>query len=268
MKNKANNILKHLLDDGFDFDKTIKEVDELRLAYCQQNDVDNANTAWAVKTIVGIHRDYRKVFSLLQSKQYYDAWCLLERIEIDLSFLMRNCPGTKSAVEYVEVMVRRLQSLFPYRIFISTVMVITERTCNICGKKRSLRSHCGHFAGHVYSGELCCDVVQKCELHGADLVANPEHKYAVVFPSDETGKKDNYDYQLLDYLMSVWKGPYNPWHYITIYTHKKPCEFPKLTDVSFCPCGSGKLYEECCKNDPKGVKHIIYEFRPGLNPSL
>ena len=266
MKNKANNILKHLLDDGFDLDKTIKEVDGLRLAYRQQNDTDNANTAWAIMTIVGIHRDYRKVFSLLQSKQYYDAWCLLERIEIDISFLLRNFPRTKGAVEYVEIIVRRLQSLFPYRLFISTVIVITERTCKICGKRRTLRNHCGHYVGHVYAGELCCDEEKKGELHGADLVTNPEHKYAVVFPSDENGKKDNYDYQLLDCLMGVWKDPYSPWHYVTIHTHKKPEEFPQLSEDSLCPCGSGKRYKNCCKDNQEGIKHVIYEIRPGLNP--
>ena len=267
MRIRANNILEHLLDDGFDFDKTIKEVDGLRQAYRQQNDTDNANTAWAIMTIVGIHRDYRMVFSRLQIKQYYDAWCLLERIEIDISFLLRNFPGTKGAVEYVEIMVKRLQSLFPYRLFISTVMVITERTCSICGKKRSLRSHCGHYTGHVYAGELCCDEVQKGELRGADIVTNPEHKYSVLFPGDENGQKDNYDYQLLDYLMGVWKDPYNPWHYVTIHTYKKPKEFPELNDDSFCPCGSGKCYAECCKNNPKGIKHVVYEFRSGLHSS-
>ena len=70
MKNKASEILKHLLDKDFDFDATIQEVDELRLDYRQSGDEEKANTAWAVIVILRIHRDFRRVHSLLQ-----DIYC-------------------------------------------------------------------------------------------------------------------------------------------------------------------------------------------------
>ena len=31
-----------------------------------------------------------------------------------------------------------------------------------------------------------------------------------------------------------------------------------------CICGSGKKYEDCFKNDSKGIKHVVYEFGFGL----
>ena len=43
MKNKAQEILSHLLEDGFDYDATIHEVDALRKDYQQQHDEENAN---------------------------------------------------------------------------------------------------------------------------------------------------------------------------------------------------------------------------------
>ena len=52
MKNKAQTILSHLLEDGFDFEATIKEVDALRKNYQQQHDEENANVAWATLEIV------------------------------------------------------------------------------------------------------------------------------------------------------------------------------------------------------------------------
>ena len=82
MKNKASEILKHLFDKDFDFDATIQEVDELRRDYRQSGDEEKANTAWAVIVILRIHRDFRRVHSLLQDKKYYEAWCLMESIEI------------------------------------------------------------------------------------------------------------------------------------------------------------------------------------------
>ena len=265
MKNKAKEILDHLLDEGFDCDTAIEEIDEQRKAYQTQHDEENANVAWATQTIVRLHRDYREVFSMLKNKHYYEAWCRMEQIEIGISNLLRNFSGIRNAVEYISMMVKQLQSLYPYKVFLSTVILIKERTCSICNKKRTIRHHCGHFTGYVYNGELCYDRVEKCVLEGVDIVFNPEHKYAVAFGRrDENDKEDHYDYRLLDGLMSRWRDPYIPWHYITVHTHKSLDEFPGLKDESLCPCGSGKEYGECCKNDPEGVKHVIYEFRPGM----
>lgn len=265
MKNKAQKIIKHLLEDGFDYDATIKDIDALRKGYQQQHSEENANVAWATLEIVSLHRDYRKAYSMLQNKQYYEAWCLLEQIEIGIANLLRNFLGVLNAVEYISIIVRQLQSLYPYKVFLSTEMLIKERTCSICGKKRSIRHHCGHFPGHVYNGEMCCDHVKKFALKGVAIVFNPEHKYAVAFGRNgENDHEDHYDYKLLDGLMDWWKDPYSPWHYTIKHIHKSPDDFPKLKDDDYCPCGSGKKYMVCCKNDPEGVKHVVYEYRPGL----
>ena len=255
MRSKANEILKHLLEDGFDHDATIKEVDVLRKNYQQQNDVDNANVAWAIQ--------------LLRDGEYYKVWCLLEHIEIGIGTLLRNFPGTKNAVSYIDTIVKQLQSLYPYKLFCSTVVLVKKRTCSICGKERVLRHHCGHYAGHVYCGELCHDIVESAELEGVDIVTNPQHKYAVAFLTNESGERiDHYNYMLLASLMQDWDNPYKPWHYVVNPIHKSPEEFPDLTDDSTCPCGSGKVYSECCKNDPEGIKFLEYEYRWGLKEPI
>lgn len=264
MKNKASEILKHILDKDFDFDAIIKEVDELRLTYRKQGDEENANIAWATKSILCIHRDFRRSYSLLQDKKFYEAWCLMEKIEIAVGFLLKNCPGALNAVKYISSMVKQLQSLYPYKVFLSTEILIKERTCSICGKKRMIRHHCGHFPGYVYIGEMCYDTVKAVSLEGISLVFDPEHKYAVAFSSDENGKEDHYNYMLLEEVMKFWKDPFMAWHYTTQHIHKSPDEFPGLTDEAECPCGSGEKYSECCKNDPEGVKHMVYLFGPGL----
>lgn len=263
MNNRASEILKHIFDKGFDFDATIKEVDELRLGYRQQGDVEKANTSWALMVILRIHRDFRKVHTMLLEKQYYEAWCLMETIEIAVDNLLRNFPGTLNAVKYISMMVWQLQSLYPYKVFMSTEILIKERTCSICGKKRTIRHHCGHFPGYVYNGEMCYDTIEAAAFEGVSFVFDPEHKYAVAFLSDGNGRKDQYDYMLLEGVMKFWKDPFMIWHYTTKHIHKSPEEFPGLTDDSMCPCGSGKKYGECCKNDPEGVKHVVYMFGAG-----
>lgn len=263
MNNRASEILKHIFDKGFDFDATIKEVDELRLGYRQQGDVEKANTSWALMVILRIHRDFRKVHTMLLEKQFYEAWCLMETIEIAVDNLLRNFPGTLNAVKYISMMVWQLQSLYPYKVFMSTEILIKERTCSICGKKRTIRHHCGHFPGYVYNGEMCYDTIEAAAFEGVSFVFDPEHKYAVAFLSDGNGRKDQYDYMLLEGVMKFWKDPFMIWHYTTKHIHKSPEEFPGLTDDSMCPCGSGKKYGECCKNDPEGVKHVVYMFGAG-----
>lgn len=263
MNNRASEILKHIFDKGFDFDATIKEVDELRLGYRQQGDVEKANTSWALMAILRIHQDFRKVHTMLLEKQFYEAWCLMETIEIAVGNLLRNFPGTLNAVKYISMMVWQLQSLYPYKVFMSTEILIKERTCSICGKKRTIRHHCGHFPGYVYNGEMCYDTIEAAAFEGVSFVFDPEHKYAVAFLSDGNGRKDQYDYMLLEGVMKFWKDPFMTWHYTTKHIHKSPEEFPGLTDDSTCPCGSGKKYGECCKNDPEGVKHVVYMFGAG-----
>lgn len=263
MNNRASEILKHIFDKGFDFDATIKEVDELRLGYRQQGDVEKANTSWALMVILRIHRDFRKVHTMLLEKQFYEAWCLMETIEIAVDNLLRNFPGTLNAVKYISMMVWQLQSLYPYKVFMSTEILIKERTCSICGKKRTIRHHCGHFPGYVYNGEMCYDTIEAAAFEGLALVFDPEHKYAVAFLSDGNGRKDQYNYMLLEEVMKYWRDPFMAWHYTTKHIHKSPEEFPGLTDDSMCPCGSGKKYGECCKNDPEGVKHVVYMFGAG-----
>ena len=100
-------------------------------------------------------------------------------------------------------------------------------------------------------------------FEGVSFVFDPEHKYAVAFLSDGNGRKDQYDYMLLEGVMKFWKDPFMIWHYTTKHIHKSPEEFPGLTDDSMCPCGSGKKYGECCKNDPEGVRHVVYMFGAG-----
>ena len=264
MKNKATEILQHLFEDGFDLNATINDVDALRKEYRHLGDEGNANTAWALRTILWIHQNYRETFSLLKDRRYYDAWCLMDRVDIAIGNLLRNFPGTEDAVKFVSRMVCQLQSLYPYKIFFSTVLLIQERKCSICGETRSIRRHCGHHPGYVYGGEMCCDEITKASFLGADIVFDPEHKYSVAFATDKQGNKiDQYDYRLLESLMSAWKHPYTPWHYTTKHIHKSPAEFPGLTDMSLCPCGSGNKYGECCKNDPAGVKHVVYSFGVG-----
>lgn len=250
-----------LREDGFDLNSALNDVKNELADAKSKKDEDSANKLWAIQAVVNIHIKMIEVFNLLQSKNYYNGWCEAEQIEIECNNLKRNFPGVYLIVKDIYECIIRLQSLYPYRIFSSYVMKINRESCSICGKPRGIRTYCGHRKGYVYNGELCCNIVEQCELKGIDIVENPVHKYAVLFPVDKDGNQvDNYDYSLLSGLMLYWKKPFQRWLYTIKHTHKPISDFPGLSDDNVCPCGSGKNYSECCKLDEEGVKHRVYTF--------
>lgn len=259
MKNKANDIIVHLTDDDFDYDRCIADIDAEKKKYQENQDEENANVAWIIEHIVIAHKAFVDTFKLLKAKEYYKAWCELEQIEILCNSIVKICPGSTVALKYIIDTVHNIQLLYPYRVFTSTVLVVKERVCSICGRKRTIRNHCGHFVGHLYNGEMCHDSIKSCELKGIDIVFNPEHKYTVLGIDGSV----NYDYSVVDTLVDWWPSPYCGWHMIPEILYLKPEAIPNLQDDNLCPCGSMKRYSECCKDNPKGIKHVRYNLIPG-----
>lgn len=260
-ESKYSDILKHLRDDSFDYKGALgviqQDLQDAR-KNCQER---QANKLWAIKTVVEIHQEMVVLYKLLQMREYYKAWCEAEIMEIMCDNLRRNFTGVYPLVKGLYECIIRLQGLYPYKLFCSYVMQIKQERCSICNQIRSVRHDCGHRRGYVYNGRFCCNIVEKSELKGIDIVENPVHKYAVLFTVGKDGNsEDNYDYSLVEGLMQYWTKPFQHWEYCIKHVHKSVSDFPELTDDDYCPCGSWKKYGECCKSDPEGIKHKIYEF--------
>lgn len=255
-----NQILAKLRSDGCDYDAAIGAIKSEKQAAQDAGDELYANQLWAAETIIKIHLQFVKTFELLKAGRYYEAWCEVEQVEINIQFLAYNSQEGLENVKDIYAMIRQLQSLYPYRLFASYVMHVKKEKCSICGKERSIRNFCGHRTGRVYNGELCCNIVTDTELKGLDIVENPAHKYSVMFPSDTEGRHDHYDYTLVQGLMQYWSKPFQLWKYVVRKVYKQRAEFPSLTNESYCPCGSGKSYGECCALNAEGIEQKIYTF--------
>ena len=220
------------------------------------------NLLWAKLTITEIYAQYVDVYKKLSDSLFYEAWCAAERVEIDCINLKRNFQDLFHFVEPLYTSIIYIQRLYPYNLFSSYVINIKSEVCSICGSVRSIRKDCGHRKGYVYKGELCCNEVVDFEFKGIDLVENPVHKFAVLFLCDKNGDKiDHYNYCLLEGLMEHWDKPFQSWSYSVEDIFKTVTDFPGLNDNSYCPCGSGKKFVDCCKNNPLGIKHKLYSFR-------
>lgn len=203
--------------------KTIRdEWEQERLACRECCDEQGANYAWVIRSILETHLLYREMYNLLTQGEYYKAWCHAEQVELLSNTIKENGGANYAYVESIANQIRLLQSIYPYRFFISTVIDIKEEVCSVCGAKRSFETWCGHTTGKIYNGELCCNVVTQYEIKSMDLVMNPVHKYAVVFLSNQDGEqRDHYDYLLVEGLMKYWKSPYQWWTFRMEEENKK-----------------------------------------------
>ncbi len=255
-----NKILSKLRSDGCNYGAALDAIKAEKQIAQVSGDGKCANQLWVVETLIEIHQQFKETFKLLKARQYYEAWCKAEQVEINSQFLAHNSQEGFEHIKDIIAIVRQLQSLYPYKFFASYVMHVKKEKCSICGRERTIRTFCGHSVGKVYNGELCCNIVTDAELKGIDIVENPVHKYSVLFPSDAEGRHDYYDYTLVEGLMKYWSKPFQLWKYVVRNDFKQKAEFPGLTNESHCPCGSGKSYGECCALNAEGIKHRIYTF--------
>jgi hypothetical protein len=227
-----------------------------------------ANIAWFLGEAIECWKKWVEIYAEIKSKAYYDAWCKLERIEIDATSLLRNrfCDPTELKLDLLLTQVEQVQSLFPYRAFASPEFIVRRRTCSVCGADVTPWSNCGHDKGKVYRGHLCVHMIQEMDLVSISIVENPVQKYSVLFLDGGEGASDHYNYDAVDYLFDRIRSPFSGWtltwtnarHPHSLYSHVKPGD-P-------CPCDSGAPYQSCCLPQPGVLRpHAQIEFEEYLD---
>ena len=227
---------------------------------------DAAEELCCHEQILTIQECYLKAFAQMKTGEYYEAWCVLEKAENTLSWLLTNYPKYAGCFElrFICATVPRLQSLFPYKYFISPEFLIRTKRCSICEKNISIRNPCGHRVGGVYKGKICHREVSDIEVLGTAIVANPSQKYSVVFLSDPATKerKDQYNYSVVQYLISRLAEPFDGWsHEVTKRRHPHS-RYSFVGRNEKCPCESGMKYKKCCLlTDGVLRPHIQFTFQ-------
>jgi len=238
-----------------------------------------AKMIWCYEHILQIHQSYLKAFFELKNGQYYQAWCTLERVEIELNSLARHFTQENDdeyMLDFIGRHTEQFQKVFPYKLFISPAFLQFEKKCSICGKLISIRNPCGHLKGEIYHGEECLHEVTKAEFLELSVVSNPVQKYSVLFMSDPDTKKevDHYDYSLVKYVISGLNKPFDAWDVQLTRIRQPHSLFAHISKDDKCPCESGKIYKNCCMKasgvlrphikilfhvpPPDGLPEIIY----------
>src|SRR6266567_8495852 len=95
------------------------ELHSLKASFILADNEEGANHIAAKECIFEIQNNYISVFKLLQNADYYEAWRLLERVEIDIKFLLQHFEPTRDEYQilFIKKYVSQLQQLFPYKLF-------------------------------------------------------------------------------------------------------------------------------------------------------
>ena len=182
-----------------------KLVSHYAEAIKSRNEVE-ANDYWLRIQVYEINKDFLSMYNCLKSNQFYNAWCLLGKIEIKINHVEKNFDlNGLINLKLIKNMVPNYMSLFPYKWFLSREMVVEKVKCSICDKEIKPRSRCEHKKGKLYMGKLCANVITKARLVGVGLVTNPADYYGVVYSKNVD---EEYDYTILKKLISELKSPF------------------------------------------------------------
>ena len=234
-----------------------KPLDDLLNKAIKHNNEKISFLCWEYLTCIKIIKKYYFIFDLLKKRNYYDAWKGLEQNEILILDLKRNQIDLKNykLISYIEEYIPKFQALYPYKLFISPEYYVTQMRCGICNKIVDPINGCNHIPGRVYLGKICTQIVEEGTIKTTAVVENPQQKYSVMFPDIDNPTK----YQLLEYFIPQLDNPYIYWAYSvrTEYINDKTY---KINDDERCPCGSKKLYKDCCKSKYPLKPRPHYEF--------
>ena len=140
-------------------DNLDQELQELKKEFVKEDKQAEAKRIWILQTIIKIHSDFRDVYKLLKSKEYYEGWRKLEQIEIILSSLKKHFSYDENSYKLwqIEKAVKNLQVIFPYRLFASSEILKKKKKCSVCDKEISIRKPCGHIVGEIYTGKCAIE---------------------------------------------------------------------------------------------------------------
>ncbi len=245
-----------------DGDAVLRSLADLKRLAIQANDEAETKRLWCYEQALLIQNRYISAFNKMKDGEYYEGWCELEQIELNLNRLERHKSLLKADfhLSLIRIHTSRFQELFPYMVFGSPEIVIKKRVCSTCGQPRGLRSGCGHIVGEIYDGEDCFNIVEQCEFVGLALVQNPVQKYSVVFSERDNNNSPAYD--LVRYCIERVASPFHGWSFIRTTSRHPHSLFKETGRNDKCPCESGLKYKKCCMPHPEGVlrPHVQFQF--------
>ena len=244
---QLNSLKERLLLNNFG--NAFKEFESCRVAFNeieifsrQNNDEQLANSNYVFKCYFSLFCHLMIFFNALEEKQYAKSWNFLQDCIDDVRHIGRFAEERWDITEILELLLL-YESLYPYKFFASSEIVIEKSKCSICGK--SMQSiECDHIIGNLYWGKLATEHVEKIKsLPAISIVTHPENKRCVLELCEESLTEAEKFKKLDDFLkLGI---PFFQMFKINIQ-HKYIPKGLTTERNEKCPCGSGLKFKKCC----------------------
>jgi hypothetical protein len=250
-----------------------QQVAEAKRLAAEAGDEVEATLLWQCETIALVQSQFVAAFTDLKQGKYYEAWCIFERCEIDLSNLLEHYSIEESDLHwigYIQEMTARWQKIFPYKVFFSPEIVKNKIVCSVCGSRVTPRQRCVHRKGQVYGGSMCYHIVEDAEFLSISIVDKPVQKYSVALHAEENGqKRELYRYSEVKFVVDRLESPFHGWASCMTTRLAVRAEVSHLSSSDTCPCVSGKKFGECCwEKETLTVPHLHIDFAVPPRPDL
>ncbi|HGO5293080.1 YecA family protein [Photobacterium damselae] len=199
-----------------------------------------------------------KFWEFVLHEKYYKSWCSLQDTLDNLRNVKRFSDHDSALLDFLEVQLKAIESVYPYQLFSSTGVIFEGCNCSICGEDID-SFECCHIQGELYDGEIAIGIIQNVKkFDHLALVEHPEDKRCVV------GADDSHPNMLVlrDLGQYILQGRLKPLGFKDVLK----VEFDKVNDAYValkpnqkCFCGSGVKFKKCCRNKIT-VRHKHYEF--------
>ena len=198
-----------------------------------------------------------KFWGFILHGQYYKSWCSLQDALDNLRNVKRFSRCDSALVNFLEVQLKAIESVYPYQLFTSFGVIFEGCNCSICGKDID-SIECCHIQGELYDGEIALSILQNFKFDHDALVEDPENKRSVL------DADDNHPNMLVlkDLGQYVLKGKLKPFGFnavLKVEFDKANDDYIELKPNQKCFCGSDVKFKKCCRGKTT-VRHTHYEF--------
>lgn len=228
-------------------DSCIKKVDREKQAKRNSNEFI-LNQLYVIGRYLNMLVDYSSFLGLVKDHNFVESWNSLQDVQDHLRLIKNYCADyERLGLSLLERQVTTIEELYPYKIFSSAELVVSNVKCSICGKDID-SLECVHIAGELYKGEMAYGIVGKIDVVNAiALVEHPLDKRCVI-----QLKNSEANFSAVAYIADLMnKHKASPWNIIGVRKStrtKKIDEFREYPISKSCPCGSGEEFSVCCSN--------------------
>ncbi len=219
-----------------------------------------ANAQYVAHIYLTLFCQISSFFDLLGKKEYKTSWNALQDCFDSVHWIGQYTPieNRYEIPKLVDLLIA-YESLYPYKVFASSEMIISKSECSICGKPFQSLS-CPHIKGKLYWGEIAVERITDIkEFQAVALVSHPADKRCVMELSDDNRTEEE-KFHILNEFLCQGVPAFQFFEVEVIKSTRRRSDIVIVGRNEKCPCGSGKKFKWCCGQELyyEHLHHIIH----------